>query len=187
MKNCFFDTEFTGLRKKTTLISIGIKMDSGERFYAELTDYDESQIDTWIKNNVLHNLIMKKPDTNDYHFIRSNKKEVRKALLSFLSKFEDTIQFVSDVSHYDFVLVQDLLIGDEDKTVFDIPKYISPYCYDINQDIARHLNISVMEAFDVNREEFAEIDKEKAVKHNALWDAEVIERIYKKCNIETKN
>ena len=39
MRTYFFDTEFTGLRKDTTLISIGIVSDTGDRFYAELTDY----------------------------------------------------------------------------------------------------------------------------------------------------
>lgn len=36
MRTYFFDTEFTGLRKDTTLISIGIVSDTGDRFYAEL-------------------------------------------------------------------------------------------------------------------------------------------------------
>lgn len=41
----FFDTEFTGLHKNTTLISIGIVSECGCKFYAELTDYDKTQID----------------------------------------------------------------------------------------------------------------------------------------------
>lgn len=40
----FFDTEFTGLHQKTTLISIGFIAETGETFYAELTDYNKSQI-----------------------------------------------------------------------------------------------------------------------------------------------
>ena len=35
--NIFFDTEFTGLRKDTTLISIGMIAENGKTFYAELT------------------------------------------------------------------------------------------------------------------------------------------------------
>ncbi len=34
----FFDTEFTGLRQQTTLISIGLVAETGETFYAELTE-----------------------------------------------------------------------------------------------------------------------------------------------------
>ena len=38
----FFDTEFTGLHKDTTLISIGIVMADGREFYRELNDYNKS-------------------------------------------------------------------------------------------------------------------------------------------------
>lgn len=34
----FFDTEFTGLHKDTTLISIGLVSETGEKFYAEFDD-----------------------------------------------------------------------------------------------------------------------------------------------------
>ena len=54
--NIFFDTEFTGLNQNTTLISIGLVDENGDTFYAELTDYDETQCDDWIKTNVLGNL-----------------------------------------------------------------------------------------------------------------------------------
>ena len=53
--NLYFDTEFTGLRKDTTLISIGIVSEDGRKFYAEFTDYDESQCGDWIKQNVILN------------------------------------------------------------------------------------------------------------------------------------
>ena len=52
----FFDMEFTGLRQNTTPISIGIVSEDGKRFYAEFTDYDESQCDDWIKENVIKKL-----------------------------------------------------------------------------------------------------------------------------------
>lgn len=54
----FFDTEFTGLRKDTTLISIGLISECGKKFYAELTDYDQSQVDEWIKENVISKLTL---------------------------------------------------------------------------------------------------------------------------------
>lgn len=53
-----FDTEFTGLHQNTTLVSIGLVSDEGERFYAELTDYDETQCDDWITKNVLDHLLL---------------------------------------------------------------------------------------------------------------------------------
>ena len=36
----YFDTEFTGLHKNTTLISVGLIAEDGQEFYAEFTDYD---------------------------------------------------------------------------------------------------------------------------------------------------
>lgn len=53
----FLDTEFTGLHQHTTLISIGIVSADGRKFYAEFTDYDKNQIDVWLKENVLDNLL----------------------------------------------------------------------------------------------------------------------------------
>ena len=41
IQRVFFDTEFTGLRKDTDLISIGCVSNESNDFYAELTDYDE--------------------------------------------------------------------------------------------------------------------------------------------------
>ena len=52
----FFDTEFTGLHQKTTLISLGIISEDNKTFYAEFTDYDESQVDTWLQENVINKL-----------------------------------------------------------------------------------------------------------------------------------
>ena len=53
----YFDTEFTGLHQKTTLISIGLVADNGATFYAELSDYDRTQCDDWIKKNVIAKLL----------------------------------------------------------------------------------------------------------------------------------
>ena len=60
----FFDTEFTGLHKDTTLVIIGIVAENGQRFYAEFSDYDESQCDDWIKENVLKHTILAGNDTD---------------------------------------------------------------------------------------------------------------------------
>ena len=57
----FFDTEFTGLHQKTTLISIGIISDTNETFYCELDDYDRTQINDWLEENVIKKLKHKRP------------------------------------------------------------------------------------------------------------------------------
>ena len=56
----FFDTEFTGLHKDTSLISIVLISEDRRCFYAELTDYDENQCDDWIRENVIKHLNMSK-------------------------------------------------------------------------------------------------------------------------------
>ena len=185
MRRIFFDTEFTGLHKGTTLISIGLITDEGERFYAELTDFDESQCDNWIQQNVLDDLILTGNETlaktlgedKMTTVVLGNKNEVRAELLKWLDDFSDDIQFVSDVCHYDMVLLCDLIA----ETSILLPSYINPFCHDITQDIATILDISEADAFDFSRENLLKnrgISLPKGQKHNALYDAEVIKIIY---------
>lgn len=179
----FFDTEFTGLRKNTTLVSIGIVAEDGKKFYAEFTDFDEKQCDQWIEDNVLKHLILSGNDNlaarlgEDNHttVVLGCKDDIKNELSDWLSQF-DSVQFVSDVCHYDFVLLIDIF-----GMAFDLPNNVSASCHDINQDIAKHYGISEREAFDKSREEIvAELCGEtiSGVKHNALYDAEVIKAIY---------
>ena len=175
----YFDTEFTGLHKNTTLISIGLVAENGDKIYAELNDYDESQVDDWLKENVINNLMYDgSPDWNTptwYHW--GETKFIRERILAWLSKFPQ-VEWVSDVCHYDFVLLIDLLYGH----ALNMPygKH-NAACHDINQDIAKHYAISEISAFDMSREQIlknAQIEI-KGSKHNALYDAEVIKAICK--------
>ena len=181
--NIYFDTEFTGLHKNTTLISIGLIDENDRCFYAEFTDYDESQCDDWIKENVIKNL--KHKGTHDLHlkgynpredktWIIGSKDEVYNALYEWLLIY-DRIQLVSDVCHYDMVLLIDLF-----GTACDLPRCINPACHDINQDIARYYELTETEAFDYSREQILDnCDiKIKGYKHNSLYDAKVIKTIY---------
>lgn len=185
----FFDTEFTGLHKDTTLISIGLISEDGRQFYGECTDYDITQCDEWIKENVLkhthfsygecHELNIKEDIViSNYHL--GNKFSMKTMITNWLRQF-DTVEFVSDVCHYDFVLLIDLF-----GSAFDLPKQCCAACYDINQDIARKFNISQQEAFDKSREDILyNAYKENAVKgekHNALYDAKVIRELYQILN-----
>lgn len=184
----FFDLEFTGLRQNTTPISIGIVSEDGKKFYAEFTDYDESQCDDWIKENVISNLKFELA-LGEAFWEREHDGNVEALcdrecasywLNKWLSQF-DTIQFVSDVCHYDFVLLIDLLTNGG--TALDLPENISAVCHDLNMDIARHYHVSDWEAFDMSREQimfdvcnggvFLDGDK-----HNSLYDANIIRAIY---------
>lgn len=212
--NLYFDTEFTGLHKDTTLISIGIVTDYGYEFYAELNDYDTSQVDEWINNNVISNLVLSGNNPKISKIINEplrknvigNKYQIRQLLLEWLDniycKHCERIQFVSDVCHYDMVLLIDLLADD----AFSIPSYINPACYDINQLIANSFNISKSsnifcindmkdiyneesylfnEAFNLDRVDMLNYSELKLIdsnKHNSLYDAKCIRFIYHKLN-----
>ena len=182
----FFDMEFTGLRQNTTPISIGIVSEDGKKFYAEFTDYDESQCNDWIKENVIKNLKLSGmgvgvSDTDEnppLRIVMGDKRYIRQEANEWLRQF-NKIQFVSDVCHYDFVLLIDLLTNGE--TALDLPKNISAVCHDINQDIAAYFEVSDREAFDMNREEILDrLTGYRVVgeKHNSLHDAEIIKEIY---------
>lgn len=179
----FFDTEFTGLHKNTSLISIGLIDENGRSFYAEFTDYDKSQVNEWIENNVIKNLTHPTLSVsgNDWT-ITGVKPMIRTALNQWLEYYKDEqITLVSDVCHYDMVLFIDIFGG-----AFDLPKNICSTCYDINQDIAKYYNISLAKAFDTNREELAEnlgFELQKDMnKHNSLFDAKILQTIYKGLN-----
>lgn len=183
----FFDTEFTGLHKNTTLLSIGIVSENGKKFYAESADYDESQCNDWIRENVLAHTILAGNETlaarlgadGDTTVVLGGKADIQHELSEWLKQF-DNVQFVSDVCHYDMVLLIDIF-----GTAFDLPKNVSAVCYDINQDIARHYGISDRDAFDKSREDIvAELCGGFIAgdKHNSLYDAEVIKAIYKEVN-----
>lgn len=185
MRTIFFDTEFTGLHQNTTLVSIGLISNEGERFYAELTDYDESQCDWWIEKNVLDHLLLsgnselekELEDDGMTTTVIGSKEDVRAELNEWLNGFGDDIQFVSDVCHYDMVLLCDLIAGG----AVLLPQFINPFCHDLCQDIAMILNISEKAAFDISREQLLTdrgIALPKGQKHNALYDAEVIKAIY---------
>ena len=191
----FFDTEFTGLHKNTTLISIGLVDENGRTFYAEFLGYDGNQVDNWIKENVINNLKYKTCIDN---WNNQNPEQfecvgytyyIKTWLNAWLSKY-DKVELVSDVCHYDMVLFIDIFGG-----AFDIPSNVNAACHDINQDIPKHFNISEREAFDMSREEIIgtynkkmfpywpkEVIKIEGDKHNSLYDAKVIQGIYKIIN-----
>lgn len=179
----FFDTEFTGLHKDTTLISIGLISEDRRCFYAELTDYDEAQCSDWIKEHVIANLNLSKLECDrkyiaNYHV--GTKGDIKVALENWFRQFKE-VELVSDVCHYDMVLLIDLF-----GSAFDLPSNICANCYDINQDIARYYNVGLQTAFDKSREQILwEQRKENAVlgdKHNALYDAKVIRELYQILN-----
>lgn len=169
MIKVFFDTEFTGLHQNTTLISIGLISECGKTFYAELTDYDKSQVDDWINQNVISNLTM--TEANNAAFLDSWRlvadiKTVKEALLLWFEQFEE-VEIWSDCLSYDWVLFNQIF-----GHAFNIPKNI----YYIPFDICTLFKQKGIDP-DISREEFSDM-KNESQKHNALWDAKVIKRCF---------
>lgn len=182
--NIYYDSEFTGLHQATTLISIGLIAETGERFYAEFSDYNQSQVNEWIKANVIDKRILCHTNGGngvDLHGFVGDKQFIKDRLESWLSRFNH-VQIISDVAHYDFVLFCELFGG-----AFGLPKNVSPTCHDINQDIAKFLGISEQEAFDFNREAFCGLNIGECNKHNALWDAMIIKECHDRIKRERGN
>lgn len=158
----FFDTEFTGLHKDTTLISIGLVAENGDKFYAELSDYAKDQLDPWLSENIIANLT----GTNVM-----TKAELSVQLQLFLSKY-DAVEMWSDCLAYDWVLFNDIFGG-----AFTIPKNV----YYIPFDLCTLFKLKGIDP-DVSREEYAGVG---GVKHNSLHDAKVIKACYEKALIMT--
>lgn len=191
----FFDTEFTGLHKDTTLISIGIIAEDGRTFYAELNDFDESQLDDWTQQNVIANLLFEAPKeympshweqeaymmstvqpdillTEQFNVeLRGDTRTVAAQLTKWLEQFNEEVEVWSDCLAYDWVLFCNLF-----KHAFNIPKCV----YYIPFDICTLFKVKGVDP-DINREEFAGCTSSDDVKkHNALWDAKIIRDCYNK-------
>jgi hypothetical protein len=169
----FFDTEFTGLHKNTTLISIGLISENGKQFYAEFNDYDSNQVDEWLKKNVISNLILNKEDVGRFGdenvwLVKGNKSDIAYNLKEWINQF-DQIEMWSDCLSYDWVLFNDIF-----GNAFDLPKKI----YYIPFDICTLFNIKGIDP-DISREKFCEIKEESLLKkHNSLWDAKIIKKCF---------
>lgn len=175
MTKIFFDTEFTGLHQNTTLISIGLVAETGQTFYAEFTDYDDSQVDAWIMDNVIQKLWVDGAAicTDLKHLVLKNDKAyIAEKLLEWFSQF-DEVEIWSDCLSYDWVLFCQLF-----GHAFKIPSNI----YYIPFDICTLFRDKGIDP-DISREEFtSDITTIHGVgnKHNALYDAEVIKNCYRK-------
>lgn len=174
----FFDTEFTGLHKDTTLISIGFVTENNKEFYAELTDYDRTQLEPWTNKNVLPNLLYDKYTTfthiekNNVH-MKGNKYKLKDELtrwFSTLSKEKHII--VSDCLSYDWVLFNNIF-----GHAFNIPKNINYIPLDISTYLwAKGFNPNISREMFISNTNFYKITTEQ--KHNALYDAKTIKEVF---------
>jgi len=178
----FFDCEFTGLRKATTLISIGLVSDDNRAFYGVFNDFDKSQVDDWIEEHVLKNL--NKPfniSGLDLYQMEGNKSDIRLSLRFWFKQF-DRVEIWSDCLAYDWVLFNDIF-----GHAFKIPENVFYIPFDIST-VFRVMGVDP----DINREEFVEDNIRHLVsqdipKHNALWDALVIRECYRRLSLMCPN
>ena len=167
----FFDTEFTGLHKATTLISIGLVTEYGGVFYAELTDYNREMIGPWLQENVINNLF--EPEGRPYHptarppyYYKGDKVDIANALAEWL-EYLGPVEMWSDCLAYDWVLFCDLF-----GSAINIPANV----YYIPFDICTIFWERGIDP-DISREEFAEATGDK---HNALHDAMMIKACFER-------
>jgi hypothetical protein len=172
-KRATIDLEFTGLHKLTTPISIAICVEDGKEFYAEFTDFDKEQLNEFLENKVLSQLILGDYDfERDYDpeadlvLVKGNTQMVRNALFEFFRNYqEDEIEMWGDVNHYDWVLFISLF-----GTAFDKPNQVNY----IPHDLATFFRVAGVDP-DIDRHEFSEVEKlENATVHNSLYDARLI-------------
>lgn len=186
----FLDTEFTGLHQGTTLISIGLISEDDRTFYGELTDYDKTQIDEWLQNNVINNLTLSYLHSNiedsgvtdisdiDNIKFRGTLPHLKVELEKWLLQFKQ-VEIWSDCLSYDWVLFNQIF-----GHAFNIPKNV----YYIPFDICTLFHSKGIDP-DINREWFAFDGMPYGVeekKHNALWDAKVIKECYYKLQTQWK-
>lgn len=181
--NIYFDTEFTGLHQQTTLISLGCISDNDLTFYAEFSDYDQSQCTDWILDNVISQLQYHKVQsyfnaTPQHTSMKDTSAEIAIQLKKWLLTFAKldaqkqpvpgSVKMWSDCLAYDWMLFCHLFGG-----ALTVPSFIYYIPFDLS---------TLLLAFnydpDISREAFA--GQNLAGKHHALHDAQIIKKCHNK-------
>ena len=171
----YFDFEMTGLHHETDPISLGMKAENGKKLYLEFTDYDPLKVDDWVQEHVIEHMWTQneiplqyqeeiKNGTLRYKIVTHEEApEIIKEWLNAMDNREEHgFIMYGDCLAYDWMLFCRLF-----GTAFDIPDNI----YYIPMDLCTTLFYARLNP-DVSREGLAGVEGQK---HNALFDAEVIE------------
>lgn len=182
MFKIFLDTEFTGLHQHTTLISIGLAAENGSLFYAELTDYDASQMNPWLAQNVLPLLsggrLNEHVQDAQIFITRGTSETVSIDLRRWFRQFgeKNQVEIWADVLAWDWVLFCELFGG-----AFAIPDQI----HYIPRDLSTMLYMKSIDP-DIPREELGSVEwqhpKLKLAKHHALYDALLEKSVFENLN-----
>lgn len=178
----FFDTEFTGLTQNTSLISLAIVDENDRTFYAEFTDYDQTQVGEWLEENVIANLWLEslgEEVKENRTLIKGTKEQITASLEGWLDAYKsEGCQFVADVLMYDWVLFAELFGG-----ALNLPKYVDFIPLDFSailhiQGLPMH--IPRIELLDPSEVELLKSKSQSNSLHNALYDACLLKLCFEK-------
>lgn len=106
----FIDTEFSERPNTIELISLGMVADNGRELYIEMSDFDESLCNDWVRANVLPHLWSRQKDKTAANkwFLDGNsgglmtKANAAREIIRFIG--DDTPEFWGYFSAYDWVV-----------------------------------------------------------------------------------
>ena len=166
-----------------------VSYDGKKEFYAEFTDYDQSQIDQWLQENVVDRFILTGMSDRTYkttektNFFKGNVDWVlshSQGLKNWFCSFEEQIVLAGAGTGYDWVLLRSIM---KIKYMEDIPSYLDNWPIDV-------ISISRWEGYDPQEEYFKENfigSTDRSNKHNALEDAQIIREVYLKLKADHPN
>lgn len=173
-KKVFFDAEFTGEHQFSSLVSIGMVGENTESCYICFNGYEKNQVTVWLKENVLKDI------THEKKFSYQEGFNLIKKWLENYSNGE-LVSLVSMGKTLDLVLFFQLWHLDypEKKyfhNLYCLPHYLN---HSKHYDLATLMMATNIDP-DIDRETIVTI-KEKHNRHNALYDAKIVKKVYEKC------
>jgi hypothetical protein len=152
IKPIFFDCEFTDLTDSASLISAGFITQSGDQFYAELSDYEEDACNDFVKVTVLPLLSL--PPISTANFLSS--------LIDWLSNLGEDFLFIADSDWDRKILTKTFALAGKSRREFCRQIGLKDAAFQIwirrggRPSLARWLAVSY--GMDINPVRFLEVD-----------------------------
>lgn len=159
--------------------------DTGEKFYAEFTDFEPAKLSEWVKENVIAHFSLQKSNHSDAANIeiKGDEGKIVSAIKIWLGQFKEEgedvpIQFWGDSPAWDWILFCELFGGS-----FKRPANIHYMCMDL-------ATVFQMKGYDPDfeRKKFLLENGEDVPgpQHNALYDTLVTKKCYEILNQKWK-
>lgn len=176
----FLDTEFSALRQNARLISLALVAADGVAFYAELTDWDQGEVDPWVRRHVIpRRWWLAQPDAGagadprcagapsepEFAGLRLDcahgpTAEVAVELHRWLGQWP-AVRIHADCPAYDWVLFCELFGG---------ARRLPAQVHYLPMDLATLFHVRGLDP-DTDRYAFAGLADDREHAHHALWDA----------------